>query len=205
MTRTPPGERTQEVVMLYNRIGDTVMTALKTLAAHSHIGIMTDKKDDPGNPDLLSLKRFLCFTRLLFPSCNKIEDGEFAYVDPEEDVTADSLQVRTLKNKEIPALMKKYSDFPEACAALETIQNLLPHLDRWKQAVREYVPADCLAETWLELMDLTCNQEMDSVIPHSKILDNESARRTRDFMELSADVRLEADEFALFVPSGPAL
>ncbi|MBI4030701.1 MAG: hypothetical protein HY370_03410 [Proteobacteria bacterium] len=205
MAHIPPGGRTQDVVRLYNRIGDTVMTALKTLAAHSHIGIMMNGKNSRGDPELLDLKRFLRIMHALLPSFRKIEDGDFAYDDPKEDVTESRLYIRMLKNKEIPGLMKKYSDFPNVCAALETISELLLHIDRWKQAVREYVPASRLAEVWREFLDLTRDNGMDAIIPHSRVLDDEKDRRIRICMELSAETLMESDDFVCFLPSEPSL
>lgn len=191
----------QDCSGIYARIGDRVMTALKTIIAHAHILAVKNEYSSPEAEEKYNLNNYIDdFLTVLLPP--RDEDGEHQEQEYDEASYDREAEISMIRHA-VPELMENYSDFSGLCAALETIEKILPHIDQWQENVNQNAGAADVDDIAFYFHDLASRDYEPHEVFYMDILERTSLKRLIENAKKSAERRLNSYDMLLFLPSEP--
>jgi len=196
----------QDCSLTYARIADRVISAMKTMIAHSHILVIKNECYSEEAEEKYDLLPYVVefITALLPPLAGEQTEDPAATDHLEYDETEyDREDESSMMLRAIPELIENYSDFPDLREALETIEKLIPHLDQWRESIRQHARAPDAAAMSLELDTLIAYNQDAHLIFYQDIPREELLKEKVEKAKKSMEERRNSHDMTLFLPSGP--
>jgi len=206
INRFVPDRKQQDVMALYNQVGDRIASAVRVFVAYSHAAIIPASVSLAGRPETYIPQYYMRpILESFFPMIAYYNnDNALEFVEQtREFMEYEAETLSRLESGILPKLIETYADFPDLVHALEFTRDFLPHSNNWKEIVRGYLSPREVYDLFHEMGSLM-SSEAEMGIDYRQPLEKDDVLKTLTQIKNIAGMRMADDKLALFLPAGPA-